>query len=397
MGEGLDKIVASHQKEFDGEPAVVVRVPAPYTLMGAFSDYCKGRCITATGVQGLLLSVSRRDDQMVRMFNATLNDRKRCSLTNIKFRKEDRWGNYIKGVISELYGEGMHVGGMNITIDGELLHCENSVLCSALSVATAMAINELFHLKLDQSALLRIAFLACTSFNNEMCRISDMLTMLRGEDGKLMIFDLQHVSYSLFEYPFPADGKVIGLVVESRIPPHAMREELASRRVATKDAFDKLRRQYPIGSLRDYPEQELKERSIPMDEDSRHILSYVLSESKLVMDGYNQLAQKDAVLYGKTMNRVQGGLRDLMEISCPEVDWLTKRASEIPGCLGSGMIATGLSGTVFVLLRDTALPLYLNRLEEYEHIFGFRPRWSVFKPQSKAKIMPLHHEDPADK
>ncbi|MDY4611870.1 MAG: galactokinase [Sphaerochaetaceae bacterium] len=370
-------------------PKVLVRVPGVYTLLGIFSDYCKGHCITGTGEQALQIAVSIRDDQMVRLYNATLNDRKRFSLGNIKFRKEDRWGNFIKGVIAELVSDGVVLPGLNVTVGGELLHCDNITVSGALALGTVMALDELMSLSLDQAAMLRISYLANTSFNNETCRIADLLTMLNGKEGKLMLFDLQHVSYSYFDYPFHEKNSPLGIIVESRIPPHAMREEMMHRRLATKDAFARLRQQCPSGPIRDFPENELKERTVPLDEDSRHICSYVLAESRLATEGSVQLAQKDAVLYGKTISRMQAGLRDLMEITCPEVDWLTKRASEIPGCLGAGLVSNGLSGTIMILLDETVLPVYLDRLEEYEHIFGFHPRWMIYQPQGCAKVMPV--------
>ncbi len=394
----VDNIKLYHQKEYGDMPKVLVLVPGVYTLLGIFSDYCKGHCITGTGEQSLQIAISVRDDQMVRLYNATLNDRKRFSLGNIKFRKEDRWGNFIKGVVAELVGDGVVFPGLNITVSGELLHCDNITVSGALALGTVMALDDLLTLSLERAAMLRIAYLANTSFNNEVCRISDLLTMLNGEEGKLMLFDLQHVSYSYFNYPFHDKSSPLGIIVESRIPPHAMREEMIHRRSATKTAFSRLRQQCPSGPIRDFPENELKERTVPLDEDSRHICSYVLAESRWATEGFVQLAQKDAVLYGKTISRMQAGLRDLMEISCPEVDWLTKRASEVPGCLGAGLVSNGLSGTIMVLLEEMALPAYLDRLEEYEHIFGFHPRWMIYHPQGCAKVLPVTYDaDSTDK
>jgi len=92
------------------------------------------------------------------------------------------------------------------------------------------------------------------------------------------------------------------------------------------------------------------------------------------------------VLYGKVLSKVQAGLRDMFEVTCPEIDWLTKRATEISGCLGATMITNGSSGTILVLLSPESLDLYTTRMEEYEHIFGFRPTWSLYNPVDGLKI-----------
>jgi galactokinase len=40
-----------------------------------------------------------------------------------------------------------------------------------------------------------------------------------------------------------------------------------------------------------------------------------------------------------------------------------------------------------VLLSKQALPSYIGRLEDYEHIFGFHPRWYVFEGSDAAKVV----------
>jgi galactokinase len=92
------------------------------------------------------------------------------------------------------------------------------------------------------------------------------------------------------------------------------------------------------------------------------------------------------VLYGKVLSKVQAGLRDVFEVTCPEIDWLTKRATEMSGCLGATMITTGSSGTILVLLSPDSLDQYTTRMEEYEHIFGFKPTWKPYRPVGGLKI-----------
>lgn len=96
-------------------------------------------------------------------------------------------------------------------------------------------------------------------------------------------------------------------------------------------------------------------------------------------------------MFGKIMVRVQTGLRDLLEVSCPEVDWLTKRSSEISGSLGAVLVSNGFSGNVMVLLSKQAVPSYIDRLEEYEHIFGFHPQWYIYEGGGSARVVFQEH------
>ncbi|MDY0288770.1 MAG: galactokinase [Sphaerochaeta sp.] len=388
----MENILSHHKKEYEESPLVIVEVPGTCTLLGSYSDACKGWSILGTDVATLFVGISKRDDQLVRLANATLNDRKRFSLSNIKFRKEDRWGNYIKGVIGILASEGVEFSGMNVTVEGPLLLSDNQMVSSAIAMGVCMALNTLMDLKMSISSMIRVIYQANTTFNNELCKISDLLTMFNGQRGKVLFFDLQHLTFQELSFPFTEQSdEYVALIIDSKISPNAMREEIAAKRRAIEIAFAKLRELKPGGFIRDFPEGDLSARVVPLDEDSRHICEYILMESRLTFDAASMLNAKDAVMYGKTMVRIQSGLRDLLEVSCPEVDWLTKRSSEITGSIGAVLVSNGFSGNVMVLLSKQALPSYISRLEEYEHIFGFHPRWYIYEGGGSAKVVFQDH------
>ena len=388
----MENILSHHKKEYGESPLVIVEVPGTCTLLGSYSDACKGWSILGTDVATLFVGISKRDDQLVRLANATLNDRKRFSLSNIKFRKEDRWGNYIKGVIGILANEGVEFTGMNVTVEGPLLLSDNQMVSSAIAMGVCMALNTLMDLEMSISSMIRVIYQANTTFNNELCKISDLLTMFNGQRGKVLFFDLQHLTFQELVFPFTEQSEeYVALIIVSKISPNAMREEIAAKRRAIEIAFTKLRELKPGGFIRDFPEGDLSARIVPLDEDSRHICEYILMESRLTFDAASMLKAKDAVMYGKTMVRTQSGLRDLLEVSCPEVDWLTKRSSEITGSIGAVLVSNGFSGNVMVLLSKQALPSYIGRLEEYEHIFGFHPRWYIYEGGGSAKVVFQDH------
>lgn len=384
----MDKIVKQHIKEYGQSPSVVVTVPGICTILGGYADACRGWSLLTCDKATLSVAISLRDDQMVRLYNATLNDRKRFSLSNVKYRKEDRWGNFPKGVIAVMVNEATTLAGMDITLEGSLLYADNQMISTASALATTLAIDALFDQKLSLTSQIRITYQANTTFNDERCKVSDLLTMINGKANTALFFDLQHVTYK--EIPFPygdESGQYVAVIVDSKISPNAMREEIKIKRQEIDHAFDELKKHKSGGFIRDFPESDISERVIPLGEDERHICEYVLSESRLANDAASLLTIKDAPLFGKVMNRVQAGLRDRLEVTCPEVDWLTKRAGEMGGVLGAVQVSNGFAGNIMVLLSKETLSSYIGRLEEYEHIFGFHPTWYVLSGNEAAKVV----------
>lgn len=380
----MKQITEIHQLEHENKPQALVTIPGIYTFLGEFADYCKGYTLCGAAPVSLEVTISPRSDQSVRLFMAPQNDRKRFNLQNLKYRREDRWANFVKGVVAVLNARGFITGGFSITFSGGLLMNEGSMVHSAITLGAVLALRELYHTELSQEDCAAVGYSALSSFAGETCRLTMFLAMLQVKTGSLLLFDVHHLTAERIPFTMESE-EYLSLIVESHISPHALREELSIRRRESRVAFDKLRSAFPSGLLRDITDQEVKDLAA-LTEDEKRMCIYVLSESRMSREGSRLLAQNDMVMYGKVLSKVQAGLRDVFEVTCPEIDWLTKRALETTGCLGATMITTGSSGTILVLLSHESKDLYIARMEEYEHIFGFRPTWSAYHPVGSLRI-----------
>jgi galactokinase len=381
----MKQLALLHEKEFDQSPHVAVTVPGMYTFIGEFADLCKGYTLCGPASTSLSVSISPRHDQSVRLFIEPLQERKRFSLQAIKYRREDRWANYVKGILSVLNNSDYKVGGFNLTFSGDLLLGEGSVVQSAMTLAATLAINALFHPTITASESAIMSYTALSSFAGVDCRLVMFLAMLTAKKNTLLLYDIQQLSYK--EIPFNiAKLEYVPLIVESKISNQALQEELQLRKDEALEAFEKIKQQFPSRQIRELSDQEIKESATSLDEEEKRMSIFVLNESRLAKEAATLLEQKDMVQYGKVLSRVQSGLRDDFEVTCPEIDWLSKRALETSGSLGATMITTGFSGTMLVLLSQDAVSLYTTRMEEYEHIFGFRPRVRVYQPAGPYEI-----------
>jgi len=125
--------------------------------------------------------------------------------------------------------------------------------------------------------------------------------------------------------------------------------------------------------LRDYSIDELDEYMGLMPERVRRHCAFYVEEVQRVREAKEAAAHGDLASFSKILNKSQASLRNSYEISCPEIDWLVKRALEIDGVLASRMIGKGFGGCTLSILDDAAIDGYKARLDEYERIFGFKP------------------------
>ena len=384
----MDKIATFHMENYKVKPDIICQVPGVCTLMEAFSDFCKGYSITGTGTLGLRISISKRDDDSVRIYNATRNDKKQFTFSQIKYRKEDKWANFIKGAISILLEQNiLPLQGLDITIKGALLFCDNLTISVAITAGMISALNSEFNLNLDKSAIIRLTYAAITKFANLNCRFRDIVTLMNAEEGKVFCFDLQTMNYALHDFTFSDD--IYCLVVDPNVPPQILREEIEEKRQDAHECCKKLSASLPNEyKLRTYPIKELKSHIISgLSEHERRTCEYVITETKAAERGMKALESGDAVSFAKQLSSIYFGMRDVFEITCPEVDWLIKRASEIDGIYGASLVSNGATGSIFLVLDKKGEEEYMGVLNEYKRIFDFNPEFRRFTPGSNIKVI----------
>jgi len=124
-----------------------------------------------------------------------------------------------------------------------------------------------------------------------------------------------------------------------------------------------------------------------LPESTRKKCLHVVEENERVLEAEQALLKKDLVYFGKLMNRSHESLRDLYEVSCPELDWLVKRAWETEGVYGARMTGAGFGGCTVTLIDEAAIPVYQARIEAYERIFSFKAETFVCEPARGAHII----------
>ena len=98
----------------------------------------------------------------------------------------------------------------------------------------------------------------------------------------------------------------------------------------------------PGTALRDFAPADVRDSMGVIPEATRKKCLHVVEENQRVLEAEEALRKKDLVGFGKLMNRSHESLRDLYEVSCPELDWLVKRAWETEGVYGSRLTGGGL-------------------------------------------------------
>jgi galactokinase len=163
--------------------------------------------------------------------------------------------------------------------------------------------------------------------------------------------------------------------------------EYNRRREECRKCVETLSVKKPGTALRDYSPADLRDSLGSIPETTRRKCLHVVEENARVLEAEEALRKKDLAGFGKLMNRSHESLRDLYEVSCPELDWLVKRAQETEGVYGSRLTGAGFGGCTITLIDEKAIPRYKEAILQYERIFGFRPEVYLCRPSGGARVL----------
>ncbi|MGP1594249.1 MAG: galactokinase [Treponema sp.] len=384
----MQKIVPFHVDEYGDEPEVTVAVPGRFHLLGEHTWFAHGNTLSMAIDHYLYLCVSKRKDSNYRFLSLALKERKKVAASNLRYRKEDRWANSIKAVILSCMDAGIVMTGLNFTILSEIPADAGLGTPNALKVAAASVIRELFAPSLSNDELVAILENANVEHLKTYPHRADILCALYAQEGCCVRTD--HKKRTADIYPFPiADYRII--LTDSRIPRLPAREELNYRIQECIEAYQRVKKMPGAPkNMHDLTETMLEEMEIP--ESVRRRVIYIIRESMSVDDAIEALQKNDWAVFSRIVNRSQENLRDRFEISCPELDWLVKRAMEflepdLNDIICSRLTGRGFGGCTYSILRAADLTEYEEKIADYERIFGFKPLSYKVKPSSGVRLL----------
>jgi hypothetical protein len=384
----MNNIVAFHVNEYGDEPVSCVSVPGRFHLLGEQTWFAQGNTLSVTIENSLYLCISKRQDSNFRFYSLSLNERRRVSQANLKYRKEDRWANSLKAIIVAFNEAGYEVPGLNFTILSEIPPNAGLGTPNALKVATALALSKLFPNKISDSDIVKMIEHANVEYLNTYPHTSDILCVLNAKENHCLKIDTKKRVIS--SHPLELDGYSV-ILTDSCVPRSVVREELGSRIAECVKAYETVLNDAdaPKNILR-ITEGLLKELDIT--EVMRRRMSHIIREANSVEDAIEAIKKDDKVALSRIFIRSHESLRDRFEISCPELDWLCKRTLEFIEPVPSSLICArmtgkGFGGCVYSILKTKDVPLYQEKLEDYERIFGFKPLSYEVKIAGKAEYL----------
>lgn len=380
----MKEVIETHLREYDKKPDILVSTPGRFHLIGEHSWFCKDKTLSMAVNLPIYVAIAVRDDGMVRFNFVQMNERKRCNLSNLKFRKEDRWANSIKAMIYGFTSGGFSVPGMDITIWSEILPSAGFGITTAMKVGTAFGIKSLCGC--SEVQMLQAIERGNKLFLGAGNYVADIFAAVYAQPNSCILTDHATNTYDILPFQFE---NISILLTDARVPRISVWNEATLMEPENVLLLGELkeRKNHVYGGWQ-YEESstEINEVLSVVDEDMGRRLKCIMLEHKYVISVVEALQKQDFASFCKTVSRSQDIMRDLYLISCPEIDWLVKRVQDFDmtsvrnpnGC--SRITGKGFGRCTYTILQTKDAELYKQKLVEYERIFGFHPSCYDVRP-----------------
>lgn len=350
-----------------GEPIYYVGAPGRVNLLGEHTDYNDGFVLPMAIHHEVNIVAGRRSDDSVHIYSVNFDESETLDLNHLERPAQHSWANYLRGVLWVLQQAGFRPVGMNLALFGDVPPGAGLSSSAALEVATLLAAEAVGGFSVEPTQAARLAQRAENEVVGVNCGIMDQFASRLGRRDAALLLDCRSLEYEIV--PF-GDPSVRVVIVNSNVKRGLVDSAYNQRRQECEEGA----RLLGVKALRDVSAEEFARQAGALPKLVRMRSQHVVEENERVLTAVDRLKAGDLKAFGEAMWASHASLRDLFEVSCPELDTLVEIAGTVEGVLGSRMTGAGFGGCTVTLVRQESLDALTEAFAtEYPKRTGLKP------------------------
>ncbi len=382
MEEQLDQIVGAFQALYGHSPAVVVRAPGRVNLLGEHVDYNEGWVMPAAIDRAAWLAVEAVAEPSVTLHALDFGEYARFELNQLQPKGEPsaaHWIDYPAGVAWAMQTAGYTLPGLRGVLHSDVPIGAGVSSSAAVETAFVLAWEALAGLTLTGLQRAALGRQAENGYLGLQSGIMDQFASLHAAADQLILLDCRSLTHELV----PLSAETTLLIADSGVRRQLVGSEYNTRRAECAAAVALLQPYLPaVRALRDVSPAQFEPVAHRLPLPVRRRAQHVVEECARVLDGAARLRQGDLAGFGRNLIRSHISLRDLYEVSVPELDILAAAAWETPGCYGARLTGAGFGGCVVALAGLDAAGVTTAMSRAFEKEFGRIP--AIFTTRAAA-------------
>lgn len=376
---------------FGASPAQIALAPARVNLLGEHVDYNDGFVMPAAidratylafspsvGDQSMLLAVDFNEEVM---FTAQSIQTK----TDVYGSPLPEWARYPAGVLWALQEAGLNAPGIDAVFASDVPRGAGLSSSASVEMTFAVAWQALGGWELAPMRRALLGQKAENEYVGVKCGIMDQFASACGVADHLLLLDCRSLDWRAL--PIPPQVAIV--IADTSVRRKLTASGYNERRQACEGAIAALSRDLPgIRALRDVSVPDFNRLCAGLPELVEKRARHVVEEIERSRQAAGLLERGDVAAFGRLMNACHASLRDLYEVSTPELDAMAAIAQGLPGCLGARLTGAGFGGCTVNLVEKTAAGAFAASLAEgYARATGLTPEIYICRAADGARIL----------
>lgn len=369
----IEQLKSAYEAAYQKPATDIFFSPGRVNLIGEHTDYNGGFVFPCALSFGTYLLLATNTEKKINFRSLNVEAVYSLELTQLTSPLPNKaWANYPLGVLAQFIKRGVAIEqGYDILFWGNVPAGAGLSSSAAMEVVTAFAFNELLGTGYDRTELAKIGQKAEHEFAGVMCGIMDQFASAQGKQDHAIYLNCDTLAFDLV--PVKLEG--IKVVVSNTHSPHHLDSGAYNDRVRQCQlAVQQISAVRPIKNLAELSQADFEqvEHAIT-DEVAHHRARHVVGEVQRTKDAVEALQQGDIDTFGKLMTQSHISLRDDYEVTGLQLDSLAEAAWKVEGVLGSRMTGGGFGGCTVSLVRDEAIPTFIEQVgAEYTEKTGLK-------------------------
>jgi galactokinase len=335
-------------------PVSMVRAPGRVNLIGEHTDYNMGLVLPAAIDLEFWMAFEPWDKPVVELTSAELDETATFTFDDLSLAPRHRksWIDYVAGTAWAMREAGLPVRGFRGVMDSTIPVGGSGLSSSAaLEMATTWALAVPGAPRPAPGKMAAIAQRAENAYVGVNCGIMDQFASAAGQKGHALLIDCRINDFTTTPIP---DGLSI-VVCHTGSPRRLETSQYNTRRSECELGVKLIAEREPgVRSLRDVDEAMLDRNRDRLPEVVARRCEHVVREDARVIATVAALRDDDMEAVGRLFAASHASLRDLYEVSSPELDAMVEIAASVPGVVASRMTGAGFGGCTVNLVHNGA-------------------------------------------
>jgi len=364
-----------------GERADLYFAPGRVNLIGEHTDYNGGLVLPMAVEQGTYLLIRPSESPPARLYSVNTGEEAYLDLDRIE--RQGDWADYARGVFTLLRGACGEIPPFDAVYFGDMPLGAGLSSSASMEVVTALGASSL-GCSITREEVVRVSWVAENEFVGVSCGVMDQYAVTFSKSGYLLLLDCDSLDYRHIPFSLAGASLVIG---HTGVYRSLSSSDYNLRRQECEEALELIVQS--IGERRKLGQVGLEEFDGVKDglpEKLHARAQHVIEENLRVREALGCLEAGDPESLGSLMNSSHASLRDLFQVSCPELDALQEISVSQPGVWGCRMTGGGFGGCVIALVRGDYLQEYLDTVPDlYRQSARQEPFFLVVEPGGGAE------------